>query len=61
VVLRWHVQRDTIIFPKTLRRERLIENAQLFDFELSRDEMLELDEFDEQHNFGPDPRAYNLV
>ncbi|RIJ52092.1 aldo/keto reductase [Clavibacter lycopersici] len=39
VVLRWHVQRGTIVFPKTTRRERLIENADVFDFALTDEEM----------------------
>ncbi len=61
VVLRWHVQHDIIVFPKTVRRERLIENAALFDFTLSPAEMAVIDALDEQHNFGPDPREFNLV
>lgn len=35
VALRWAIQRGDIVFPKSLRRERMIENAQIFDFELS--------------------------
>ncbi len=35
VVLRWHLQRGFIVFPKTVSRERLVENASLFDFELT--------------------------
>ena len=57
VVLRWHVQQDRIIFPKTSRPERMIENAQLFDFELSAAEVEVLDAMDEQRNFGADPRT----
>ncbi|MBP1324769.1 2,5-diketo-D-gluconate reductase A [Leucobacter exalbidus] len=57
IVLRWHVQQDRIIFPKTTRRERLIENAQLFDFELSIDQMAAIDALEEARNLGPDPRT----
>jgi 2,5-diketo-D-gluconate reductase A len=39
VVLRWHVQRGAIVFPKTTRRERLVENADVFDFALTDAEM----------------------
>lgn len=35
VVLRWHLQRGFIVFPKTVSRERMVENASLFDFELT--------------------------
>jgi 2,5-diketo-D-gluconate reductase A len=39
VVLRWLVQRGVIVIPKSVRRERMIENLDVFDFELSADEM----------------------
>lgn len=39
IVLRWGVQRGTAVIPKTSKKHRMIENAALFDFELSDDEM----------------------
>jgi len=39
VVLRWLIQRDVIVFPKSVRPERLRENLDVFDFELGADEM----------------------
>ncbi|GAA1785593.1 aldo/keto reductase [Leucobacter iarius] len=60
IVLRWHVQHGTIVFPKTTRRERMVENAAIFDFVLSDDEMAAIDALDEQHNFGPDPRTFDV-
>ncbi|GAB2551405.1 aldo/keto reductase [Leucobacter ruminantium] len=59
VVLRWHVQQQRIVFPKTSRRERLLENAAIFDFALSDAELAAIDALDEQRGFGPDPRAFN--
>lgn len=59
VVLRWHLQRGTIVFPKTVRRERMVENAQLFDFELSAAEIAAIDALDEQQNFGPEPSTFD--
>lgn len=59
IVLRWHVQQNRIVFPKTSRRERLFENADIFDFELSAAEEAAIDALDEQHNFGADPRTFN--
>ncbi|WP_424465189.1 aldo/keto reductase [Pseudoclavibacter helvolus] len=38
VVIRWHLQKGNIVFPKTTSRERMLENAQVFDFELSSTE-----------------------
>jgi diketogulonate reductase-like aldo/keto reductase len=46
VLLRWVVQRGVPVIPKSVRRERIEENAQLFDFELSEDDMRALDSLD---------------
>jgi 2,5-diketo-D-gluconate reductase A len=42
VVLRWLVQRDVIVIPKSTRIERMRENIDVFDFELSDDEMMRI-------------------
>jgi diketogulonate reductase-like aldo/keto reductase len=47
VLLRWCVQRDLIVIAKSTHRERLEENAQIFDFELSDDDLAALDALDE--------------
>lgn len=39
VILRWLAQRDIIAIPKSVRKERIVENLQLFDFELTENEM----------------------
>ena len=46
VLLRWCVQRDIPVIPKSTHRERIEENAQIFDFSLSEDEMAALDALD---------------
>lgn len=57
VVLRWGVQRGTSIIPKTTRRERLIENIALFDFELSDAEMAAISALNQNRRFN-DPAVF---
>lgn len=60
VVLRWHLQQGRIVFPKTAHRERMIENADVFDFQLSDAEMTAIDSLEEGMGFGPDPRTMDV-
>lgn len=46
VILRWELQRDIVIIPKSTHKERMIENFDIFDFELSEDEMKEIGNLD---------------
>ena len=46
VLLRWCVQREIPVIPKSTHRERIAENAQLFDFTLTDDDLAQLDELD---------------
>lgn len=46
VLLRWCLQRDTVVLPKSTHRDRIEENARVFDFELSHNDMAELDGLD---------------
>jgi len=41
-VLRWLVQREVVVIPKSVRKERIIENFNIFDFELSADDMQQI-------------------
>jgi diketogulonate reductase-like aldo/keto reductase len=43
VMLRWAVQREIPVIPKSVRQERIVENSRIFDFALSDEEMAELD------------------
>ncbi|UKS27326.1 aldo/keto reductase [Paenibacillus sp. HWE-109] len=46
VVLRWLVQREVVVIPKSVRKERIVENIDIFDFELSADDMEQISSLD---------------
>ncbi len=46
VLIRWCLQRDTVVIPKSTHRERIEENAAVFDFELSDEDLVVLDGLD---------------
>jgi methylglyoxal/glyoxal reductase len=55
VVLRWDLQRGVLTIPKSVKEERVISNANIFDFELSVDEMARINALDCNTRFGYDP------
>ena len=59
VILRWHVQLGNVIFPKSVTPERIKENYEIFDFELSDDEMARIAELDRGERLGPDPDTFS--
>lgn len=54
-VLRWLLQKGIIVFPKSARRERIIENADIFDFELSEEDCRRFDAMNTHTRTGTDP------
>jgi 2,5-diketo-D-gluconate reductase A len=63
VVLRWHVQRGDIVFPKSVSPERMRSNFELFDFELAGSDMDALSALDkgESGRTGPNPDVFDRV
>jgi 2,5-diketo-D-gluconate reductase A len=61
VVLRWHIQRGDIVFPKSVTRARIEENIRIFDFELTEDDLARITALDRGERTGPDPDTFNWV
>jgi 2,5-diketo-D-gluconate reductase A len=59
IVLRWHLQEGVVVFPKTVRKERMIENLSVFDFELSEAEMEAMAAMDADRRVGTHPMDGN--
>lgn len=55
VTLRWHVQKDLIVIPKSVNPLRIAENMQILDFELTDTEMQQIDSLNEDFRTGPNP------
>ncbi|MGY4653131.1 aldo/keto reductase [Mycobacterium sp. URHB0021] len=63
VVLRWHIQRGDIVFPKSVTPQRIKENLELFDFELGAADMDALTSLNkgEAGRRGPDPDKFDYI
>ena len=61
VVLRWHIQRGSIVFPKSVHPGRMRENLEVFDFELSTADMAEMSALNQDERVGPDPETFAWI
>ena len=59
VIIRWHLQNGNILFPKSNRRERMIENLDVFDFELSHTELATITALERGGRVGSHPNDVN--
>ena len=55
IVLRWDIQKGVITIPKSVTPERIISNADIFDFELSEEDIAKIDRLDKNHRTGGHP------
>ncbi len=61
VVLRWHVQHGSIVFPKSVNPERMRENFEIFDFELADGDMASISSLNKDERTGPDPDVFDWI
>ena len=60
VVLRWNLQKKVITIPKSSNPSRIDENANIFDFELTQEEIREINGLNRNYRFGPDPNNFDF-
>ena len=59
VVLRWHIQRGVAVIPKSNSKDRIIENMNVFDFELTKEDMAVISSLNTNYRTGVDPEDRN--
>lgn len=60
IVLRWNLQKGIVSIPKSSRKERIFENAQIFDFNLLPEDIKILDSLNKNYRLGPDPNEIDF-
>ena len=58
-VLRWHLQKGNIVLPKSVHENRIIENADVFGFALTEEEMQKIDALERDWHWGPDAYTFH--
>lgn len=58
VIIRWNIQHGVIVIPKSITPSRIEENIEVFDFELSEDQMSRIDNLNKDKRVGPDPNTF---
>lgn len=61
VLIRWHIQLGNIVIPKSVNPERIVSNFDVFDFELSDQDMSSISALENGTRLGPDPRTFNFT
>jgi len=61
VILRWDVQNGVITIPKSVRRERMMQNADIFDFTLTDEEMAIINAMNLEQRVGPNPDEFDFA
>jgi 2,5-diketo-D-gluconate reductase A len=59
VILRWHIERGDIVFPKSITPSRIRENIDIFDFDLTGEDVEAISALNRNERTGPDPDTFN--
>ncbi|WP_339167992.1 aldo/keto reductase [Brevibacillus sp. FSL L8-0520] len=60
IILRWDLQNGVVTIPKSTKAQRIVENATVFDFELTSEEMERIDSLNQNLRVGPDPDNFDF-
>ncbi|MBA9085994.1 diketogulonate reductase-like aldo/keto reductase [Fontibacillus solani] len=60
IILRWDLQNGVVTIPKSTKEHRIVENSDVFDFELSKEDMEQMDRLNQDHRVGPDPDNFDF-
>jgi methylglyoxal/glyoxal reductase len=60
IILRWDLQNGIVTIPKSTKEHRIIENSQVFDFELTQEDMHQINNLNQNHRVGPDPDNFDF-
>lgn len=60
VILRWDLQNGVVTIPKSIKEPRIIQNSQVFDFELTTEDMERISALNENRRVGPDPDNFDF-
>ena len=60
IILRWDLQKGVITIPKSIKKERILSNSQIFDFTIDDADMALIDRLDKNYRVGPDPENFNF-
>ncbi|WP_044738046.1 aldo/keto reductase [Bacillus nitratireducens] len=60
IILRWDLQNEVVTIPKSTKEHRIIANASIFDFELTKEDMEKIDALNQNHRVGPDPDNFDF-
>ncbi|RTQ89699.1 aldo/keto reductase [Lysinibacillus telephonicus] len=60
IILRWDLQNGVVTIPKSTKEHRIVENADVFNFELSNEHVEQINQLNKNHRVGPDPDNFDF-